>query len=353
LVFVARSEQVLTAAVRGERSPSQPAAVATFRSEMPRLLGILAALGAVIAWSMGDTFTLNLLALTFLFAGLATAWNIIGGFGGQFSLAHGVFLAIGAYVTANLYNNLGVSPWLALIPAAALSAGAAVLISWPAFRLRGPFFAIVTMAFNEVVFVLVNYFETFTGGPRGLVIPFRLGLANMIFRDRMSYALLMLGYLVVCLIVGLLVLRSRLGYYLQAVRDNEAAARASGIDVLRTKLAGMAVSAALTGAGGTLFAMYLRIVDPPTVLTLSEVGVKFALIVLIGGTGTAYGPLLGALLIIPLEGFLRARLGAQVPGSHLIALGTILVLAALFMRRGLVGAINEVWSHLSRRRTVA
>ena len=350
---MARSEQALTAAVGGEGSASKPVEVATFRSEMPRLIGILAALCAVIAWSAGDTFTLNLLALTFLFAGLATAWNIIGGFGGQFSLAHGVFLAIGAYVTANLYNNLGVSPWLALIPAAALSAGAAVLISWPAFRLRGPFFAIVTMAFNEVVFVLVNYFEAFTGGPRGLVIPFRLGLANMIFRDRMSYALLMLGYLVVCLIVGLLVLRSRLGYYLQAVRDNEAAARASGIDVLRTKLAGMAVSAALTGAGGTLFAMYLRIVDPPTVLTLSEVGVKFALIVLIGGTGTAYGPLLGALLIIPLEGFLRARLGAQVPGSNLIVLGTILVLAALFMRRGLVGAIDDVWSRLSRRRAGA
>jgi branched-chain amino acid transport system permease protein len=228
-----------------------------------------------------------------------------------------------------------------------------VLISWPAFRLRGPFFAIVTMAFNEVVFVLANYFETFTGGPRGLVIPFRLGFANMIFRDRMSYALLMLGYLVVCLIVGLLVLRSRLGYYLQAVRDNESAARASGIDVLRTKLAGMAVSAALTGAGGTLFAMYLRIVDPLTVLTLSEVGVKFALIVLIGGTGTAYGPLLGALLVVPLEGWLRARLGALAPGSHLIALGTILVLAALFMRRGLVGAIHDLWSRVSSWRAAA
>jgi branched-chain amino acid transport system permease protein len=316
---------------------------------MPRLVLVIAALGALLGWSNGDTFTLNLLALTFLFAGLATAWNVIGGLGGQFSLAHGVFLAIGAYVTGNLVINLGLSPWLALVPAAILSAVVALLISWPAFRLRGPFFAIVTMAFNEVAFVLTNYFETFTGGPRGLVIPFRLGLANMIFRDRMSYAILMLGYLVVCLAVGLVVLRSRLGYYLQAVRDNEAAARASGIDVLRTKLTGMAVSAALTGAGGTLFAMYLRIVDPPTVLTLSEVGVKIALIVLIGGTGAAYGPLLGALLIIPLEGWLRVHLGSAAPGSHLIALGTILVLAALFMRHGLAGTIQHLWSRLPRR----
>ena len=326
-----------------------PVEVATFRKESPRLAAVVLALIALVGANAGNSFEVNQLAYTFLFAGLATAWNVIGGIGGQFSLAHGVFLAIGAYVTANLYINFGVSPWLALIPAAALSAIAAVLISWPAFRLRGPFFAIVTMAFNEVAFVLANYFDAFTGGPRGLVIPFRLGLANMIFRDRMSYALLMLGYLVVCLTVGIFVLRSRLGYYLQAVRDNEAAARACGVDVLRTKLAGMAVSAALTGAGGTLFAMYLRIVDPPTVLTLAEVGLKFALIVLIGGAGTAYGPMLGALFVIPLEGWLRVKLGAEAPGSHLIALGVILVLASLFMRRGLMGMIETIWARVQAR----
>ena len=133
-----------------------PGAVRTLRSELPGLLAVAAALGLVVALSSGDTFTLNMLAFTFLFAGLATAWNIIGGFGGQFSLAHGVFFAIGAYVTANLVIHLRLSPWIALFPSAALAAAAAVLISWPAFRLRGPFFAIATMAFNEVVFVLVN-----------------------------------------------------------------------------------------------------------------------------------------------------------------------------------------------------
>ena len=260
-------------------------------------------------------------------------WNVIGGVGGQFSLAHGVFLAIGAYVTANLYINFGVSPWLALLPAAALSAVAATLISWPAFRLRGPFFAIVTMAFNEVAFVLANYFDAFTGGPRGLVIPFRLGLGNMIFRDRMSYALLMLGYLVVCLVTGIFVLRSRLGYYLQAVRDNEAAARACGVDVLRTKLAGMAVSAALTGAGGTLFAMYLRIVDPPTRAHSCGGRPEIRLDRSDRRRGHGLWPDARALFVIPLEGWLRVKRLAEAPGSHLIALGVILVLASLFMRR--------------------
>src|ERR1700752_4118421 len=100
------------------RVPSGAVEVTTLRQEMPRLALIIAALGALLGWSSGDTFTLNLLALTFLFAGLATAWNVIGGLGGQFSLAHGVFLAIGAYVTGNLVINLGLSPWLALAPAA-------------------------------------------------------------------------------------------------------------------------------------------------------------------------------------------------------------------------------------------
>lgn len=318
--------------------------VRTLASELPWLVAAAVGLGVLLFVNRGDAFVLNILATTFLMAGLATSWNIIGGFGGQFSLCHGVFFAIGAYFAANLFIHLQVSPWLALIPAMTFAALAAVLISWPAFRLRGPFLAIATMAFNEVVFVLVNTWESVTGGPRGLTVPFKIGLQNMIFRDRMSYALLMLGFLFVTLVVSLLVLRSRLGYYLLAVRDNEDAARAAGIDVLKTKLTGMAISAALTGAGGVLFTMQTRIIDPPTLLTLSDVGVKFALIALIGGIGTPWGPMVGALLIVPLESQLRAALSSWAPGSHLIVLGALLVLAALFFKQGLIGAAEVLWA---------
>jgi branched-chain amino acid transport system permease protein len=343
LVFVNNIDLALRATLR-----EGGAKVATPLSEAPRLLAVLAALGALLVFFRSDPFVLNILAYAFLFGGIATAWNIIGGFGGQFSLAHGVFFAIGAYLTANLVLHAALSPWLALIPAAALSALIAVAISWPTFRLRGPFFAIATMAFNEVAHVLANHFESFTGGSRGLSVPFRAGFMNMIFRDRMSYALLMLGFVVVCLVVAIFVYRSRLGYSLQAVRDNEEAARACGIDVLQTKLAGMAVSAALTGIGGSLFMMYVRIVDPPTLLTLSEIGVKFALIALIGGVGTIYGPILGALLIVPLESWLRASMSAQIPGAHLIVLGGTLILAALFLKRGLVGAGEDLVALIRR-----
>lgn len=324
------------------RPPARPAAqVRTFWSEAPAALLVLGLLSALVYLYSGDTFTLNTLAAAFLFAGLASAWNIIGGFGGQFSLGHSVFFAVGAYTTANLYLKAGWSPWFGLLPAAVLAAAVACLVSWPVFRLRGPFFAIATLAFTEVALALGNYAEWLTGGTRGMSIPFRLGFANMIFRDRLSYALLMLGFAALCLLVVLAVHRSRLGYYLQAVRDNEQTARAAGIGVLRVKLTGMAISAALTGIGGGLFFMQVRVADPAALLSLFEFGVKFALIALIGGLGTVYGPVLGALVVIPLENWLRAELGGVLPGANLIVLSLCLIGAALFMKHGIVGALGR------------
>jgi len=297
-----------------------------------------------------DAHWLNIIAFTYLMGGLAASWNIIGGFGGQFSLGHGVFFGIGAYMTARLYVAFDLSPWLTMIPTAIFAALIAMLISWPTFRLRGPFFAIATLAFNEVAFVIANHFESFTGGPRGIMIPFKAGFGNMIFRDRWQYALLM--FVFAALVIGITVVlrRSRLGYYLLAVREDEDAARAAGINVLAVKLRGMALSAALTAVGGALFAMYLRFIDPPTIFNLQEVGVKFALLSLIGGVGTIAGPLLGAALIVPFENFLRAELANALPGMNLAILGLLMVLAALFMKRGIVGAVEDLLARLRRKR---
>jgi branched-chain amino acid transport system permease protein len=297
---------------------------------------------------VNDAHWLNIIAFTYLMGGLAAAWNIIGGFGGQFSLGHGVFFGIGAYMTAGLVIRYGFSPWFTMLPIAVFAAGVAMLISWPTFRLRGPFFAIATLAFNEVAFVLANHAESLTGGPRGLMIPFKAGFANMIFRERWQYALLMFVFVAAVIGICVLLRRSRLGYYLLAVREDEDAARAAGINVLAVKLKGMALSAGLTSIGGTLFTMYLRYIDPPTIFTLPEVGVKFALLSLIGGIGTIAGPLLGAALIIPFENWLRAEFSNSLPGVSLAILGLLMVLAALFMKRGVVGAIEDAVKRLRR-----
>ena len=289
--------------------------------------------------ALGDPYWLNIVTFTYLMAGLAGAWNIISGFGGQFSLAHGVFFGIGAYCAARFYVLFGVSPWLSLFPAALFAAGVAALLSWPTFRLRGPFFVIATMAFNQVAFVLANYFVGITGGPQGVLIPFRAGFLNMIFLERWKYGALMFVFLCVVTLTAVLLRRNRLGFYLIAVREDEDAARASGINVLAVKLQGMALSAALTSCGGTFFAMYLRYIDPPSVFSLLDVGLKFALLTLIGGIGTVSGPLLGAALVVPLGSYLQATLGGAWPGAHLVVLGVLMVLAARFMKRGIAGVL--------------
>jgi branched-chain amino acid transport system permease protein len=261
-----------------------------------------------------------------------------------------VFFGIGAYMTAKLYITLGWSPWGIMLMAAAVAALVSVLISWPTFRLRGPFFAIATLAFNEVAFVIANHFDSITGGPRGLMIPFKAGFQNMIFKERWQYALLMFAFVAFVIAISLWVRRSRLGYYLLAVREDEDSARASGIHVLQVKLQGMALSAALTAIGGALFTMYLRFIDPPTLFNLQEVGVKFALLSLIGGVGTIAGPLLGAALIVPFENFLRAELANTLPGVNLAVLGLLMVLAALFMKRGIVGAVEDLVKYWRSKR---
>ncbi len=335
--------------VTAEQRSAAAESIPSFNRTVLLLVGGLALALAPLVVAAGDRFWLNILVYTYLFAGLAVAWNIIAGFGGQFSLGHAVFFAVGAYMTARLYLLWGITPWLGLIPGAVLCGLIGPLIFWPTFRLKGSFFAIATLAFNEVGFVLANYLEVVTGGPRGLQIPFRASLGNMIFAHPLSYGVLMFGFMAACVTIALVIRRSRLGYYLLAVREDEDAARAAGIDVAGVKLRGTAISAALSAIGGSLFVMYVRTIDPPTLFSLSDVGFKFALLALIGGIGTIIGPVLGAFLIIPAESWLRAELGGGLPGLHLAILGGLMLLAALFMRRGVAGVLETLWHRWRRR----
>ncbi len=330
-------------------APSASLLASTRRTLALGAAGAFAAIAPLLLLQ-GQPFWVNVLIYTYLFAGLAMAWNIMAGFAGQFSLGHGVFFAIGAYTTARLYLLWGISPWLGLLPGMALCAVLGPLLFWPTFRLKGAFFAIATLAFNEVGFVCANYFETLTGGPRGLQIPYRPGLDNMIFANPVHTALLMFAFMALCVAVAVALRRSRLGYYLLAVREDEDAARASGISVTGVKLRGTAISAALTALGGALFVMVVRTIDPPSLFALPEIGFKFALLTLIGGIGTIAGPVIGAFLIIPTETWLRATLGGGLPGLHLVILGVLMLLAALFMRRGLQFALAGLWQRWLHRR---
>lgn len=338
--------------VTGDTVDAQDAAVhavrggATTKTSRYVWIGYAAGIGALLLLVLavqGDAYWLNILILTLLFAGLASAWNIIGGFGGQLSLGHGVFFAIGAYTVGITYDRFNWSPWLAMVVAVPVAMAVAALTSWPTFRLRGPFFAMATLALNQVALVLATYFDSVTGGVQGITIPFTPSLRDLAFVERWKYALVMLAFVAVTVAVAIVVSRSKLGYALRAVREDDEAAAAVGFNVFAVKMRGMLISAALTSVGGSLYAVFVRYLDPASVLGLPEVGVRIVLIALLGGIGTLMGPVVGALMFIPAITLLQGELAGQRPGLNLVAVGLALVIIPIALRRGIVGTSAGVF----------
>lgn len=295
-----------------------------------------------------NDYYLNLMVLALLYAGLASAWNIVGGIAGQFSLGHTAFFGIGAYTSTILFNYAGLSPWLGMLAGAAISVAFAVLIAYPAFRMRGVFFAMTTLAFGETVRILLIYSRKHVQLPYGLSITFTPGLGNMVFSERSAYAYLAGGYLLLVLAVAFVLSRSYAGYYLRALRDSEEAADAAGVPVRRYKLIAFMASAFLTSVGGTLMAQYVMYIEPGTVFTVA-LSVDLALMTILGGVGTLAGPVIGALLAVPLREFLVEALGQAGAGTHLVVYGLLLVVIVVALPHGLLGGLRQLKQRFGRR----
>ncbi|PHK95292.1 branched-chain amino acid ABC transporter ATP-binding protein [Pseudoroseomonas rhizosphaerae] len=307
----------------------------------PGMLASLALLPLlfVVPLLIGDDFVFHVFITICLYGALATAWNIVGGFAGQLSLGHAIFYGIGAY-TAGLLVPLGISPWLGMLGGAALSAMVGVAIGLPCFRLRGPFFALATIAFLQVIRLLALHFTGLTGGAVGLMVPLQTGWEWMIFFERWPSLLIAFGLLALTLGVTAWLRHARFGYYLVATCEREPAAAAAGVDTLRVRLQAVALSAALTSMVGTFHGMYLTFIEPEAMFSLAF-SVQIAMFALIGGIGTVMGPLIGTLLVVPLTELARGWLGASALGLHGFVYGTVLVLIVLFVPDGLVGLFRR------------
>ncbi|CAN7331388.1 branched-chain amino acid ABC transporter ATP-binding protein/permease [Pseudomonas umsongensis] len=297
---------------------------------------LVLALLLIIPLTAGSPFVYHLFILICSYAALASAWNIVGGFAGQLSLGHAVFYGVGAYTTTLLMINLGISPWIGMFVGAILSSVVAVLISWPCFRLRGPFFALATIAVLEVVRLMAINQHDVTGGAAGLGVPLKLGVEWMLFRPRWPYLLIAFGFLIITLAVSWKIKNSRLGYYLIAVREREDAAHAVGVNSVKVKLIAVVLSAFLTSLVGSFHAMYLTFIEPGSMFSL-EMSIQIAMFALIGGLGTVSGPLIGTLLVLPLAELARGWLGNLGSGVHGLVYGIVLVVVVLTIPQGLVG----------------
>jgi branched-chain amino acid transport system permease protein len=286
--------------------------------------------------SMGDV-----LLLTFLFAGLGLAWNIAGGYAGLISFGHAAFFGVGAYTSTIMLVHYGVTPWIGIWCGALLAAVFGAVLALICARLRGPFFILSTLAFAEVLRIGALNWSSLTGGPEGLSIPPMPSLISMVFTSKTTYAALMLGYVVVVYAISKGLEASRYGYYLLAIRDNEDAASAAGVNPLLGRTYAMALSASLTGIGGSLFAQYFLYLDP-TFLISPELSFQFALLPAVGGLGTAVGPILGSFLITPLSELLRSNLGNAAAGLHLVIYSAGLIIVMLYFPGGLAAAIGKL-----------
>jgi branched-chain amino acid transport system permease protein len=300
-----------------------------------------------LALIASERYHVDILIRTFLWCGLALAWNIAGGYAGLISFGHAAFFGIGAYTSTILLVSFDVAPWIGMWAGALLAAAAAALLTAICARLRGPFFILSTLAVGEVIRIGALNWRTLTGGSEGLEISPVASLAGMVFKDQGPYVALMLLYMVSLFGLSKWIESTRFGYYLFATRDDEEAAAAIGVDPTRMRVWAMALSAALSAIGGTLFAQYFLYLDPTHVIS-PEISFQFALICALGGLGTAIGPILGALVIVPLSEFLRAWLSGAVSGLHLVIYGVAVVVVVLYFPGGIAGAMTRAIEHLRR-----
>ncbi|MHC2279944.1 branched-chain amino acid transport system permease protein [Bradyrhizobium diazoefficiens] len=282
-----------------------------------------------------NDYYLNIAVMTCLWAALSGAWNLMAGYGGLVSLGQSAFFGIGAYTSAIVYTKYGISPWIGLVAGIVVTTGLSVAISWPCFRLRGAFFSLATLVFPIAMEIVANNWSDLTRGSSGIAIPFRPGLGTFIFSSRWAYLFAALVLMMIVYGITRWMHRGKLGLYLIAVRDDEATAASMGINTVKVKLIVTMISAALTAVGGFFYAQYILFLDPPSVFSIN-VSVQIALLSIIGGLGTPLGPIVGSLVMTPLDGVLSQFFGG---GPRLLIYGTALLAAVLLAPKGIVGTV--------------
>ena len=292
---------------------------------------------AVYPLVVSNRFFLHLSIMVLLYALLGMSWNLLGGYTGQISFGHAAFFGTGAYTSTILLLRFGISPWLGMLVGALLAVLLSLPLGWLTFRLRGPYFALATLASAEVVRVIVYNWDSLTGGGDGLNI-----LANLGGTLRFYYIIFGLTA------VGLLVMRgcvhSRWGYFLNAIREDEDAAEALGVPATRMKIIVLAISAFFVALAGSFFASYQLYINPDLVYE-SQISIQMIVVTIVGGIGTLEGPIVGALVLVPLSEYFRGL----SPVANPLIYGFFIVIFMLFLPEGIVSRVRR----LLTRRTAA
>jgi branched-chain amino acid transport system permease protein len=323
---------------------------------LPVVLLILVA--SLPFWFIRSFFMLDVATLTLIFMCAAIAWNLISGYGGQLSFGHSVFFGVGAYTTALLFIRGGISPWIGLLAGGLVAVVFAVILGYPSFRLRGIYFTLVTFSTTLIFEILARHFSGLTGGDVGLSVPLHQGsVASFQFRNDLWYYYIALALVALYFVIARAVYHSRLGFFLRSIRDDQDAAQASGVNVLRAKMVAFMLSAFLTAIAGAVYLQVVLFIDPATAFGL-EIAVLIALPAIAGGLGTIWGPIIGAAVLIPLQLSLSATLSGFPPGLSLILYAVVILVIMLLDPQGMhslgertISKIGSLWKKRRARDT--
>ena len=312
-------------------------------------------------------YALHIMILLFLATIQGEAWNLVGGYTGQYSVGHAAYFGAGAYTTMTLLQFKQIPPWYGVLAGIAVALVVSIIIGSICFRLRGPYFVLASIAVAEIMRLSAMNLKDVTNGAEGILIteipPFKVGDTVITdFLTKVPFYYIGLVIAIITILVTWLVQHSKLGYYFQAIREDQDAAHSLGINLSLYKNIALVLSAVFTSIAGSFYGIYIGFIDPPTVLAL-DISVQIVLICIIGGIGTIWGPVVGALVLVPLSEALRSNLIAQgvfklglasedsgvgiflnehLAHAHALIYGILVVVVILFMPDGVLGWVRKL-----------
>lgn len=315
-----------------------------------------------------STYALHMMILIFISIIMGTGWNILGGYTGQYSVGHAAYFGVGAYGTLILMQYHHIAPWYGVWAGVVVTVAVGLIIGTICFRLRGPYFVLASIAVAEIFRVTALNVKDLTNGAEGILItdipPFKIGGAVITdFMSKVPFYYIGLVTLIIAIGVTWMLQNSKLGYYFQAIREDQDAAHSLGINLTWYKNVALSFSVVFTALAGSLYGLYVGFIDPSTVLAL-DLSVQIVVICIIGGIGTIFGPLVGAVVLVPFSEALRSNMIAQalidsgivsensaigsflkeqLSHAHVLIYGILLVVVILYMPDGILGFIRKIW----------
>ena len=307
---------------------------------------IILLIAAVLPLVVTQSYYQHLMILVLIWVIIGSSWNLLAGYTGQVSFGHAAFFGIGAYTAGILNTKLALSPWWGMAFGGFTAIILGVLIGYLCFRLRGPYFALATLASGEILRLVANNWTNFTEGMVGILI-------MQTFVSKLPYYYIILCIAAGCIGVIYLAMNSKWGYYFVSIREDQDAAASLGINTTLYKNVSLMISSFFTGTAGAFYMNYMGFIDPSVVFSLHHISIQAILVGIIGGVATLWGPAIGALVMVGIQELFRTAVFGLAPKwvsqGHALAFGLLVVLTILYLSNGLVGDWPKIKKMLFRK----